>query len=140
MPTRSILLLSLAVALSACEPKFTKVTIEGAPVCNGTTLKPEVEVNVSGPRMSLMQKLDGRAGSFPAKMEQGKEYELKIYKCASYPCDVPANLINTQKVTAPEAESGTLKLDTKGFPECEPAAPPPAPAPAQGAGDAGAAP
>jgi hypothetical protein len=118
-------LVALALVIAGCEPKFAQVTFAGAPVCPDSKLQRDVVVKVDGPRVSVMQRLNGREGGFTAKLQQGKEYELKAYACATEPCETSANLADTQKVTAPESETGSVTLELKGLPPCEPVAPPP---------------
>jgi len=136
----SLLLVPVVLALSACEPKFAKVTFTGVPTCPGSKLATEVVLKVDGPRVNSMTRFNGTSSDFSTPLQQGKEYELKTYKCSSEPCEAPANLVDTQKLTAPESDTGSIALTLKGF-DCEPVAPPapPAPPPApEGATDAGA--
>lgn len=132
--TRSIPAALVLLALfSACAPKFSEVTLTGAPLCPNSKLSSEVVLKVEGPRVSLMQRLNGTQATVDAKLEQGKAYTVKAYRCVAEPCEAPANLFSEQKLTAPETPTGTLALELKNAPECVALAPP-APAATEDAG------
>ncbi len=137
MSLRILVVLVGALALFGCEPKFANVTLTGLPTCPGSRLSAEVMVKLEGPRVSMMERVNGTQSSIAGKLQQGKTYAVKAYFCKTEPCETPAQLLSESTVTAPEAESGSLALGLKNLPDCVAVAPPPTPA-AAADGDAGA--
>jgi hypothetical protein len=131
MTLRSVVAVVAGAVLCGCEPKFSDVTLTGLPSCPGSTLSAELVVKIEGPRVSLMQRVNGSQASIPGKLQQGKQYAVKAYFCKAEPCEVPGQLISESTITAPEAASGTVPLGIKNLPDCAAVAPPTPPAPAE---------
>ena len=132
MSLRILVVLGSAFALFGCPPKFAKVTFTGLPTCPNSRLSAEVMVKIEGPRISMMERVNGTQASIAGELQQGKTYAVKAYFCKTEPCETPAQLLSESTVTAPEAETGVVALGLKNLPDCVAVAPPPVPAAADG--------
>lgn len=121
---RILIALASSLVLLGCEPKFSTVTFTGLPACPESRLTAEVMVKLDGPRVSVMERLDGRKDTMTAQLQRGKQYTVKGYFCRSEPCETPAQLLSESTVTAPDAETGSLPLGLKNLPDCVAVAPP----------------
>ena len=56
--------------------------------------------------MSLIQRLKGTQATVDAKLEQGKAYTVKAYRCVAEPCEASANAFSEQKLTLQRRRPG----------------------------------
>ena len=125
--SRIVLGASAVIGLTSCEPTFVDVTFDGVPRCEGGKLTSEIALKIEGPRVSSFHLIKGDGGPVTTKLQAGKLYKLKAYKCVSDPCEVEANFFHGGDLQAPaEGKTGRLTLELPGAPGCIPLTPPPA--------------